>query len=381
MGRKLKIGGGVALALVVIVAGGVALGVFGVPSVTGVENRFGPVNESNTTIETNLSVNNPNPVSVALGGVAVNYSVAMNGVDVANGQKEGVAISSGNSTVDTETTMDNGQIPMWWYTHVRDGETTTVDIDATATSSTLGQSATFGQEQTIETDIVGQFDSNETRPIEANQPLISDPVLYINSTRGSWDRANLTRQRTPLDLDFTVYNPKRLPYTVSKIGYDVTMNGVPVGAGESDRGYVIEPGTTETIRANTVIRNQRLDEWWVSHLERNQVTDLSIDFYLVVDVQGEQFRVDLDSIDHEQRIETDIFGNKPTTEGGTNDRDSTSTVTATATGTDDGILGTGTSTETQTDGQTATPTTTDGGSTTDDGGIIDGSGVTDDGVL
>jgi len=365
MRRNLKIGGVAVLALAVVVAGGVALGVLGVPSVTGVENRFGPVNESSTVIETNLSVNNPNPVGVALGGVTVNYSVAMNGVDIASGQKEGVAISSGNSTVDTTTTMDNGQIPAWWYTHVRDGETTTVEIDATATSSTLGQSANFGQEQTIETDIVGQFDSEKTRPVEANQPLIGDPVLYINSTRGSWDRANLTRQRTPLDLDFTVYNPKWVPYTVSKIGYNITMDGVPVGAGVSDRGYVIEPETTETIRANTVIRNQHLDEWWVSHLERNQVTDLSIDFYLVVDVQGEQFRVDLDSIDYEKRIETDIFGNKPATEGETYERDSTATGTETATGDEDGILG----------------ETTDETETTDRGGIIGGSETTDDGVL
>lgn len=394
MRRSLKIGGIVALAFVVIVAGGFALGILGVPGITGVDNQFGPVNETNTVIYTDLHVNNPNPVGVQLGGVNVDYTVAMNDVELASGQKNGVGISAGNTTLNTTTAMDNEQIPAWWYTHVRNDETTSVEIDATATSATLGQSADFGQERTIETDIVGQFDSNETRPVEANQPLVSDPVMYINSTRGSWDRENLTRQRTPLDLDFTVYNPKALPYTVSRIGYNVTMNGVPVGAGETERGYVIEPGTTETIRADTAIRNENLDEWWVSHLERNQVTDLYIDFYLIVEIQGEQLRIDLDSIDYEKRIETDIFGNKPA--GGPNPSGDSSTETATATETDGGLVGETTDggvlddatdtddgvLDTQTDDDTTGTTTATPTPTETDGGVLgDESETTDDGVL
>jgi len=406
MRRSLKIGGGVALALGLLVAAGLALGILGVPSITGVENSFGPVEDTHTVIYTDLHVTNPNPVGITLGGVTADYNVSMNGVAIANGSKSGLAIGTGNSTLNLTTRMDNEQIPAWWYTHVRNGESTTVQIDATATSSTLGQSAKFGQQRQIETDIAGQFDSNETRAVDAEQPLVGDPVLYINSTRGSWDRANLTRERTPLDLDFTVYNPKSFPYTVSKIGYNISMNGVPVGEGETDRGYVIRPRTADTIRANTAIQNENLDEWWVTHLERNQVTDLSIDFYLIVEIGGEQVRVDLDSIDYEKRIETDIFGTKPTgNQSNTTATSGTQTVNETTTEsdlveetidgtiveetTDGGLLDTTESTvETQTDTASGASTDTDtdegilGGETataTDDGTSTDTD--TDDGLL
>lgn len=387
MHRAIKIGSGVVIALVVIIVAAFAVGVIGVPSLSGVDNQFGDVNETNTVIYTDLHVNNPNPVGVQLGGLSINYSVAMNGVDIANGQREGVAVNTGNSTLNLTTRMDNRQIPEWWYTHVRNDETTEVNIDATADTS-LGQTS-FGRSEMIETDIVGEFDSNETRPVDANAPLVRDPVLYVNSTRGSWDRENLTREQTPLALDFTVYNPKAIPYTVSRVGYDITMNDVAVGSGETQRERVIESQTTETINANTVIRNENLDEWWVTHLDRNQVTELYVDFYIVVEIQGEEFRVDLDEIDYEKVIETDIFGNKPTT--GNQTAEGTTTETQTSTATDDGVLDeepltdstatdgdlvetdneiVETDTQTGTETNTATATETDGGiidETTDDG--------------
>jgi LEA14-like dessication related protein len=207
--------------------------------------------------------------------------------------------------------MQNDRIPPWWVTHIDTGETTTVGIDATVTSSALGgRSVSVSQERTIETDLLSQFNSTETRPVDADQPLVSDPVLYINETRGAWDQGNLTQSETPLNLAFDVYNPKPYPYTITKVGYTIRMNDVTVGEGETDRGYVLGPDEETTLDANTAIRNENLDRWWVTHLQRSQQTDLYIDFYLVLEAGGEQFRVDLDSIDCQQEIETDIFGNK-----------------------------------------------------------------------
>jgi LEA14-like dessication related protein len=214
-------------------------------------------------------------------------------------------------------------------------------------------------------------------------------VLYINSTRGSWDRSNLTRQQTPMDLDFTVYNPKQVPYTVTKVGYNITMNDVPVGAGETERGYVIDPASTETIRADTAIRNENLDEWWVTHLQRNQVTDLYIDFYLIVEVQGEQFRVDMDSIDYEKQIETDIFGTKNASSSGSANSAGAETATPTQTDTDDGLLETSTETSLVNDsteaGDSALDTETANGdlltTVANSGTATPTETATDDGVL
>ncbi|MFB6224352.1 MAG: LEA type 2 family protein [Haloarcula sp.] len=370
---------------IAVVGGGVALGVLGTPAVKSVDNHFAGVSNQTTTVATNLTVNNPNPVGVQLGGIDVNYTVSMNDVQMAQGDRQGLGLGTGNTTLAFRTTMRNDKIPPWWTTHIDNGETTVVTIDATVTSSTLGgRSVSFSQERTIETDLLGQFNSTETRPVEADQPLVSDPVLYINETRGSWDRANLTRSETPLDLSFDVYNPKPYPYTISKVGYTVQMNNVTVGEGETNRGYVLNPRTETTIDANTEIQNDNLDRWWVTHLERNQQTNLYIDFYLVLEGGGEQFRVDLDSIDYRTDIETDIFGNKdryPTgnasadgEQSGSSETDEpaetatpTETTTETPTETDDGLLdGESSETATPTETETATPTETE----TDDGGLL-----------
>ncbi|AAV45799.1 membrane protein NosY precursor [Haloarcula marismortui ATCC 43049] len=274
MGR-LKIVGVLVVAVAAVAGGSVALGVLGTPSVASVDNHFAGVSNQTTTVATDLTVTNPNPVGVQLGGVGLNYTVSMNGVEMAQGDRQGIGLGTGNSTLQFTTDMQNDRIPPWWVTHIDNGETTTVGIDATVTSSMLGgQSVSFSQERTIETDLLSQFNSTETRPVEADQPLVSDPVLYINETRGAWDQENLTQSETPLNLAFDVYNPKPYPYTITKVGYTIRMNDVTVGEGETDRGYVLNPGEKTTLEANTAIQNENLDRWWVTHLQRNQQTDL-----------------------------------------------------------------------------------------------------------
>ncbi|MBV0922881.1 hypothetical protein KTS45_01585 [Halomicroarcula limicola] len=319
-----------------------------------------------------MRLHNPNPdfLGSLLGSTSVDYIVAMNDVRMASGNKSGLALEQGNTSLDFSTRMRNGQIPPWWHTHIENGERTRVTIDADVSSSLVGgRSISVQQDKEIETDIIGQFNSTETRPIESERALLSNPLLYVNETRGQWDQENLTAAETPMKLDFTVFNPKPYPYTVTKIGYEITMNDVTVGEGETDRGYTIGPGQTETLGTTTAIQNENLDEWWVTHLERNQVTDLYIDFYLVVEAGGERFRIDLRAIDYSKTIETDIFDNKEQYPTGTN----ASADGGADAGTDDGTdAGTPTPTETATDsdgglfGDGETATQTPGGETQTD---------------
>jgi len=300
-----------AVVLAALVVGAVGLGVVGAPAVETVENRFTGISENTTTVETALTVSNPNPIGVSLGGTTIDYAVSMNDVAIASGEKQGISLERGNTTLQFTTRMQNRQIPAWWVSHIANNERTIVTIDATVTDSLVGgRSVDIEQNRTIQTEILGAFNSTETRPVDANRPLVSDPVLYINETRGSWDRETLSEVETPLDIDFDVYNPKPVPYTVTKIGYTTYMNDVRVGTGESESAAVILPSERETIAVTTTIDNEKLDDWWVTHLRRNQNTSMYIDFYLVVAGGGEQFRIDLDAIDYQTVVETDLFGNK-----------------------------------------------------------------------
>jgi len=360
----------VAIAVTVVVGvavGAVGLGVVGTPSVETAENRFTGVSANTTTVGTTITVTNPNPIGVTLNGTTIDYTVSMNDVAVASGEKRGISLERGNTTLQFSTEMRNARIPPWWVSHIQNGERTRVTIDANITDSLAGErSVTVTQNRTVETDILGAFNSTETRPVNADKPFVSDPVLYINETRGSWDRAATNRSETPIEMTFDVYNPKSVPYTVTRIGYRTYMNDVRVGSGETDSGALIMPGERETIGVRNVIRNQRLDRWWVTHLQRNQNTTMYIDFYFIVEGGGKQFRVDLDAIDYETAIETDIFGNKaqyPT--GGETESSGDPTTGGSAggdaTGSDDG------STDGGSTGETETPS---GATPTDDGELL-----------
>jgi len=271
--------------IAVVIGAGLAAGVLGAPGVEGIDNRFGSVNETATMIETNVTVNNPNPIGVSLGGLSIDYGVSMNDVPMASGHKEGISVGTGESSVALRTRLDNQRIPDWWVTHVRNGERTTMTVNGTVSSSLLGQSAEIpSNDREITTNIDGALDSDQTRPINANRALVSDPMLYLNETSGSWGDVN--DSVTEIEMAFVVYNPKSYAVPVSELGYNMTMNGVAVGSGQSKETTVIEPGTTETITTTTVMRNERLDEWWVSHVENDQVTDLEIAFSARIDLSN-----------------------------------------------------------------------------------------------
>ncbi|UPW00201.1 LEA type 2 family protein [Halorussus gelatinilyticus] len=378
LGSKIRVLVTLLLALGVVVGGGLSLGVLGAPSVVGVHNSFGDVTEETTEIRTELVVRNPNPVGINLGGVSVSYDVTMNDVAMANGTKEGVSVGTGNSTVNVSTRMDNERIPAWWVSHVRNGEETALRVDATVRSSTLGRSFQAPPvERQISTDVISQFNSTEPRPIDADQPLVSDPVGYVNETSARW--GEVTASETPIDMRFTVYNAKSLPMAVTEIGYTITMNNITVGNGSSETGHVIEGHSTETIETRTAIRNGKLDQWWVSHLENDQVTDLRIDFYAELELGGETFRVPLEDLTYRKTIETDIFGNKAESSGSTTGSEARTADDSKSGG--ETTAGDGSETTanddsaTTTDGDTATTTTANDGAT---GGETT---TTDDGLL
>jgi len=407
----------VTLAVVaVVVLAGIAFFFFSQPTVAGVDNRFGDVNETTTVIESDLQVRNPNPIGANLGGLTVDYAIDLNGIRMATGTKKGVAIPQGRSSIPMTTTLANERIPTWWVSHIRNDERTTLAVNADVHSSTLG--ASFGAPKVsreIETDIISAFNSTESRPVGSSPT--GGPVLVIRETSAQWGEVSATE--TNIDMRFVIHNPNSYAVPVSELSYRATMNDIEMGNGTTEDQGVIPPGGTRTIEATTTLNNQHIDEWWVSHLQNDQVTDLRIDFAARVELPTGTVEIPLDALTYTRTIETDIFDNKagdgssgaggergtatpaetttptPTpSDGGLLDggdetatptptetpSDDESTPTPTPTPTDDGLLdgGDGTATATPTDDETATPTPApddDGTATptptpTDDGGLL-----------
>jgi LEA14-like dessication related protein len=312
------------LKILIIVVGVVTLsiggawtaGLIGAPSVAGVENRFGDVNGTTTTIESEVNVHNPNPVSLRVAGLTIDYAVEMNGIRMATGGRDGVKIEQqGNSTIPLTTEMANEKLPAWWASHVRNGENTSLVIDASIRSELLNRTYEPQITRSINTSIIAAFNSDEEQPIEANLPAFSDPALWLNSTSGSW--GHVDDETTEIDMAFDLYNPNPAPVVITNLGYEIRMNEVVMGAGSTDTSTAIAPGSQETVYATTRLENENLDDWWVTHLQTNQTTQLEVEFYAQVDfsaIGGGTKRIPLDT--YEQTIETDMFGTKAASDTG-----------------------------------------------------------------
>jgi LEA14-like dessication related protein len=304
----LKIAAAVVGVLTLSIGGAWAVGVIGAPSVVGVENAFGLMNESTTTIESEIVVNNPNPFGVKLGGLTIDYAVEMNDVRMATGGREGLGVNaSGNTSIPVTTLMNNDRLPPWWVSHVENDENTTMTIDASIHSDLLGKEFKPQINRSVNTNIIGGFNSDEDRPIDVDRPATPNPVLWLNSTSGEWGAVDT--ETTEIGTAFDLYNPNPTPIAISEIGYEIEMNNVTMGEGSTEKPVTITPGELETVRATTALQNENLDEWWVSHLENDQTTQLEVTFYARIDLSefgGDTVRVRLDTI--QRTIETDIFG-------------------------------------------------------------------------
>ncbi|GAB7012802.1 LEA/WHy family protein [Halolamina salina] len=367
----LKIAAAVLGVLSLSIGGAWAVGIIGAPSVVGVDNAFGPVNESTTTIESEIVVNNPNPFGVRLGGLTIDYAVEMNDVRMATGGREGLGVNaSGNTSIPLTTLMNNDRIPAWWVSHVENDENTTLTVDASIHSDLLGQSFEPQIERSVNTNVIGGFNSDEDRPINVDRPFAPEPVLWLNSTSGQWGA--VSNETTEIDTAFELYNPNLNPVAISEIGYVIEMNNVTMGEGATDSAVSIPPGETETVRATTALQNENLDEWWVSHLQNDQTTQLEVTFYARIDLSsfgGDTVEIRLDSI--QRTIETDIFGNKDGSGDGS-ETEGTPTPGGTATpasGTATPESGEDTPTPTPTSTPTPTPTPTDDGLLAVDGPV------------
>lgn len=270
------------------------------PTVESVENEWGEVTDERTGIRTNVVVNNPNEFGVP-GVASVSYDVTMNDVTMAEGSSGSLSLSPGRNEMALRTDIDNRKIPAWWASHINNGEETTLSVEPSVKAAFFSKSLPT-TDRTFETDMLSSFDSDTGRSVQVgNQTL-----LTVEGTEASWGHA--TRNETPLRFAGTVHNPNGAPIKFSKIGYEVSMNDVTVADGTTEEGVEIAANSTGTIQINSTLDNRKLDEWWVSHLNRGEKTNLNVSVFAVVETDDGERRVPLPFLSQQVVFETDILG-------------------------------------------------------------------------
>ncbi|RXK49254.1 LEA type 2 family protein [Halorientalis pallida] len=304
-----------AVAIVLIVAVPVAVAGFetdllGVPDVTAVDNRFAGATESVTVVTSDVTVRNPNPVTVAVDRVDVHHTVYANGVRLGGGVREELALPAGNSTVHVRTAVRTDRVTDWWVRHVRRGERSNLTVVASVSSASLDREySRTVLTRTVRTDVLAAFETDRSVPVDANVSLISGPVLTVDCTTARWGAVG--ENRTVVAVAATVSNPTAFDVPLRSVSYDVRMNGRAVANGSTVNATTIPAGATGNVTARLVVDNDDFEEWWPTHIERNQTTRVRIDPTIRVDLSrfGRGSRTFTPS-PITRRLETDLFGGR-----------------------------------------------------------------------
>lgn len=306
VGLKAKIA--VGLVGVLVVGGGAAAMFLSVPS-AGVEDAgdWGEVTSERTEVVTTLWVNNQNPFGLNVNeGADAEYALALNGVELATGQKESVSIETGNNTVELRTFIDNSELSTWWVQFVRADETVELNVTGTVHVSTpLGGTDVSipPVERTMLTDSTpiidslssavaateGSYTSNETVGTELGGGTAVVGVEVVDAS-ARWGEVN--ESTTVMLLDFTLHNPSEtVPFPAVPDGMTISidMNEVRLFEASEDEAQprdvgpdaVIQPGETRTVTIAVTMANEEIDDWFTSHVRNGEVSEVDAKFRFV----------------------------------------------------------------------------------------------------
>ena len=324
------------------------LGIIGAPA-AGLVDRgdWGEVTDERTEIVTTVYVDNPNPIGVSLGNtVTAEYDIVLNDVVLAEGTKSDIEIPKGNSTTELRTDIINERLGQWWVRYVRANETVELDVNATmnvsavvSASHDVHRNRTMLNESTPVIDAlsasVNETTGTYTESVSASEVDDSltgdalgdsDAVTVGYEVRRGWATwSEVSESETTVEFHMLVHNPGDVPVPAAPdgIGVSIDMNDVrtfeaesgELSAGSVSGDEVIEPGETEEVTYTVTMENDKVDDWFTSHVRENagpgqEATAVTAQFQVVFGnpVTGGEFRFPQDSpVTYDCDFQTDIL--------------------------------------------------------------------------
>ncbi|PSP99446.1 hypothetical protein BRC89_04685 [Halobacteriales archaeon QS_4_70_19] len=287
-----------------------AAATFGEPEVRETTSEWGEVTDETTEIVTTVDVTNPNEGDYNdLLTLRVNRTTTVNGVTFAEGTSAVEDLPAGNGSFTVSADADNDAVPRWWSRHVENGEESTVRTTATGTADIAVTSLPVSlpdREATETTDITGQLRSAEDERVTTED---GRHVLTITDVVAEWQDA--TPQRAKLRVSTEIRNENTFQsITIERLDYVVGLNSVQVADNASTTSHTIPPGATRRVSYVIYLDNQKMDEWWPTHVRNDEVTVMSADTTATVDTPQGTERVSFDLFGNDTTIETDLLGSE-----------------------------------------------------------------------
>jgi len=302
--KAAKVAGVALVALVVLIGILVATGVLAAPTVETIDNGWGEVTDDSTQIETQVVVDNPNPIPVP-GIIDVSYTASLNDVTLTQNTRSGIGLSPGTNTLRLSSAIPNDRIADWWVTHVNNGEQSTLRIDPSVSGPGFSQSLA-GRTTAIETDLLSSFGGQGPETVTVD----GEPFVVLSDQQASWGEA--TAETTPLSFTTTLENVHDYPVTLDGVEYVVSMNDVTLGSGQTTDGVEIEPGESGRLSVDASLNTSAFADWWPTHVRNNESSRMQVQLYGIVDQDGERKRVPLRLYQQRLEFETDLLGDGTT---------------------------------------------------------------------
>jgi LEA14-like dessication related protein len=239
------------------------------------------VTQDETTVRSDIVVNNPNPIGIAVGSARLELTVRLNDVVVGHGESADINLDRGESSTTVVTTFSNSRLTEWWASHLADGEHTDWDVDVRLATSMFGRGVSARV-----LDVQGQFETSLLQQIEAVRPpplMIGGYGVEFVETDLEW--GDSSAQKSSVEGRLMVKNNTPVDVTVSRLGFDLVMNDVIVGHGETQPDQVIAASQTSAVTADMEIDHSAMVRWWPTHIAEHEQSTLQARVSVVVEAQ------------------------------------------------------------------------------------------------
>lgn len=249
-------------------------------------------------VKSTAYISNPNPLRLNLSTLEASYTLKMNSVKLAEGRKEGLYVPKNeNRTVNFTTELKTGNIPNWWVTHLRNDEKSNlrIPIKAEMNLGPLPLSGSYTYRDSISTDIESQLSSSLSQ-LEGNYSRQLGPEAGLEATTMDIEVVNaearfgdVNMRHTELVMPLKVKNRNDYPIATPQLEGSLNMNGVRIADLsandiETASDTSIPPGDTREIVVKAEMSNQNIDDWFNSHVRKQEKTDAELNVYLGFDV-------------------------------------------------------------------------------------------------
>lgn len=324
--------------------------------------------------------------------VDLRYTIAMNGIPVARGNRSRISLQTGNNTVEVRTVLSREPLPRWWASHVRGGERTEMTATIDGSVQAMGRSVpvpSVSYSKPVPTDLIGMMDTalNRTQGTYRFSDTVVSPEISITEARAGW--GPVTVNETGLDIFLTIQNPNAYPLPVPGFAGGLRMADTVVADWDSSTTTVIQqpqdgvipPGSSQEVGFRVRLDNHRVIDWLATHIRQDEQSQGALRWRFAFDVQGARFTLPArDEIRCPFTITTAILVDGQSSNvtrqqcsygGGISGSDGDGSAQEGDSAGSDGIVGGGvTGSDDAQDGGSGSNGTTDN-STGDDGGVLD----------